>query len=131
MQHLADKQQQGPVSNRQTALRYGLKATLVMTLVLPVALGSAKFFEAYLRHFYILQTIRLTITEPDLHTRSASQLKQDVVAKLRLHGIDTLNAEQIYITRHNAFTQIHVQYSDTLIMFGNQLVTLHFEETFP
>lgn len=131
MQHLAGKQQQKPGPITQTALRHWIKAALVVSLVLPVTLSAAKLFEVYLRHFYIVQTIRLTIIEPDLHTRSASQLRQDVVARLRLQGIDILSAEHIDVSRYNALTQIHVQYADTLIMFGKELVTLHFEETFP
>ena len=131
MQHQAGQQQPGSVSCIRAALRRGIKPALLVSVLLPMSLGAAKLFEVCLQHFYIYQTIRLTVTEPGLHTQSASQLKQDIVARLRLQGIDTLHAEQIEISRHDTLTQIHIQYSVALSLVGNHIMTLEFDETFP
>lgn len=99
--------------------------------MLPLTIGTSRLFEAYLEHFYILQTLRLTVIEPDLHTRSALQVKQDVIARLRLQGINTLNAEQIDVTRQNNITRIRILYSYELMLLDGHIVTLHFDETLP
>jgi|GEM_PF-3490960 hypothetical protein len=104
---------------------------LVAILMLPLTIGTSKLFEAYLEHFFILQTLRLTVTEPDLHSRSTLQIQQDVVARLRLQGIDTLNAEQIDVTRQNNITQIRILYAYELMLLDSHIVTLHFDETLP
>jgi hypothetical protein len=131
VQHPAGSRQHRTMSKSRYALRNWVKITLVAALVLPLTIGTSRVFEAYLEHFYILQTLRLTVIEPDLHTRSALQVKQDVIARLRLQGINTLNAEQIVVTRQNNITRIRILYSYELMLLDCRIATLHFDETLP
>lgn len=99
--------------------------------MVPLALAASKLLEAYLEHFFIVQTVRLIVTEPGINTRAALQLKQDVVARLRLQRIDSMNTEQIQVLRGNSVTRLQVQYNYPVELFGTQVFTLHFDETFP
>jgi len=99
--------------------------------MVPLALTASKLLEAYLEHFFIVQTVRLIVTEPGINTRAALQLKQDVVARLRLQRIDSMNTEQIQVSRGNSVTRLQVQYNYPVELFGTQVFTLHFDETFP
>ncbi|MDP2285951.1 MAG: DUF4845 domain-containing protein [Pseudohongiella sp.] len=119
------------MSNSRNKLRNWVKITLVAALMLPLTIGTSRVFEAYLEYFFILQTLRLTVTEPDLHTRSALQVQQDVIARLRLQGINTLNAEQLAVIRQNDVTLLRVRYTVELMMLGSRIATLHFDETLP
>lgn len=112
-------------------LRNTLKAVLAVTLMVPLAQTASKLFEAYLEHFFIVQTVRLIVTEPGINTRAALQLKQDVVARLRLQNIDLMTTEQIQVLRGSSVTRLQVQYNYPVELFGTQVFTLHFDETFP
>ncbi|MDP2379009.1 MAG: DUF4845 domain-containing protein [Pseudohongiella sp.] len=131
MQHPAGSRQHRTMSNSRNKLRNWVKITLVAALMLPLTIGTSRVFEAYLEYFFILQTLRLTVTEPDLHTRSALQVQQDVIARLRLLGISTLNAEQLAVIRQNDVTLLRVRYSVELMRLGSHIATLHFDETLP
>ncbi len=112
-------------------LRNTLKAVLAATLMAPLALTASKLFEAYLEHFFIVQTMRLIVTEPGINTRAALQLKQDVVARLRLQRIDSMTTEQIQVLRGSSVTRLQVRYNYPVELFGTRVFTLHFDETFP
>ena len=111
--------------------RNTLKAVFAVTLMVPLALTASKLFEAYLEHFFIVQTVRLIVTEPGINTRAALQLKQDVVARLRLQGIDSMTTEQIQVLRRSSVTCLQVKYNYPVELFGTQVFTLQFDETFP
>lgn len=104
---------------------------MATALMVPLALTASKLLEAYLGHFFIVQTVRLIVTEPGINTRAALQLKQDVVARLRLQHIDSITTEQIQVLRGSSVTRLQVQYNYPVELFGTQVFTLHFDETFP
>jgi hypothetical protein len=112
-------------------LRNTVKAVLAATLMVTFALTASKLFEAYLEHFFIVQTVQLIVTEPGINTRAALQLKQDVVARLRLQNIDSVTIEQIQVLRGSAVTRLQVQYNYPVELFGTQVFTLQFDEIFP
>ncbi len=112
-------------------LRNTLKAVVAVTLMVPLAMTASKLLEAYLEHFFIVQTVRLVVTEPGINTRAALQLKQDLVARLRLQRIDSMTTEHIQVVRRSSVTRIQVQYNHPIELFGTLIFTLHFDETFP
>jgi hypothetical protein len=112
-------------------LRNTVKAVLAVTLMVTFALTASKLYEAYLEHFFIVQTVRLIVTEPGINTRAALQLKQDVVARLRLQRINSMTTEQIQVLRRSSVTRLQVQYNYPVELFGTQVFTLQFDETFP
>ncbi len=112
-------------------LRNTLKAVVAVTLMVPLAMTASKLFEATLEHFFVTQTVRLIVTEPGINTRSALQLKQDLVSRLRLQHIDSMTTEQIQVVRLSSVTRLQVQYNQPVELFGTKIFTLHFDETFP
>ncbi len=108
-----------------------VKAVVAVTLMTPLAITASKLFEATLEHFFVTQTVRLIVTEPGINTRAALQLKQDLVSRLRLQRIDSISTEQIQVIRRSSVTRLQVQYNFPVELFGTQVFTLHFDETFP
>jgi hypothetical protein len=107
------------------------RAAIAVTLLLPLALLSSKLYEAYLENFFIVQTVRLMMTDPQIDTRSSLQIKQDLAARLHLQGIKALSADQIDVMRNQGITYLQIHYSHPVVLCGSKIFELHYSETFP
>lgn len=114
-----------------TNLHRTLRAAIAVTLLLPLALLSSKLYEAYLENFFIVQTVRLMMTDPLIDTRSSLQIRQDLAARLHLQGIAALSADQIDVMRKQGITYLQIHYSHQVVLGGSKIFQLHYRETFP